>query len=98
MKFQIPAKVRKNAIKALELRQKFRRGGTIVGITTARRLAKGGYIDFDFVKKISQYFPRHAGDNLNQINPPSNGFIAWNLWGGSEAWTWSKGIVDRVKL
>jgi len=96
--YRIPAEVSKTARYALELRRIYRRGGTIVGITTARRLARGGWVPFSFVKKVSQYFPRHAGDNLKQINPPSNGHIAWNLWGGNPGRTWSEGIVSKVKL
>jgi hypothetical protein len=96
--YKIPASVIKAAKYALELRQKYRRGGTVVGIATARRLAAGGAVPFSFVKKVSQYFPRHAGDLLNQINPPSNGHIAWNLWGGNAGRTWSEGIVSKVKL
>lgn len=98
MKFRIPAEVSKTARYALELRRTYRRGGTIVGITTARKLARGGWVSFDFVKKVSQYFPRHAKDNLRQINPPSNGHIAWALWGGNAAREWSNSIVQRVKL
>ena len=96
--YKIPSAVQKAAIYALDLRPQYRRGGTIVGLTTARRLARGGSVPFAFVKKVSEYFPRHAGDNLKQINPPSNGHIAWNLWGGNPGRTWSEGIVRKVKL
>ena len=96
--YKIPKTVQKRAIYALDLRRKYRRGGTIVGITTARRLARGGYVPYKFVKKVSQYFPRHAGDNLDQVNPPSNGHIAWNLWGGEPGRFWSEVIVGRVRL
>lgn len=98
MKYRIPAEVSKVARYGLELRRIYRRGGTIVGITTARRLARGGWIEFSFVKKISEYFPRHAGDNLRQVNPPSNGHIAWALWGGNPGRKWSTDIVKKVKL
>lgn len=96
--YKIPKNVQNAAIYALNLRRQYRRGGTIVGITTARRLARGGWVPFSFVKKVSEYFPRHAGDNLRQINPPSNGHIAWALWGGDPGRSWSTGIVNKVKL
>jgi hypothetical protein len=96
--YKIPAAVQKAAIYALDLRRQYRRGGTIVGLTTARRLARGGSVSFSFVKKVSEYFPRHAGDNLKQINPPSNGHIAWNLWGGNPGRAWSEEIVKKIKL
>ena len=98
MNYRIPDEVSKTARYALELRRIYRRGGTIVGITTARRLARGGWVPFSFVKKVSEYFPRHAGDNLKQVSPPSNGHIAWALWGGNPGRKWSEGIVSKVKL
>ena len=98
MNYRIPAEVSKVARYALELRRIYRRGGTIVGITTARRLARGGWVPFSFVKKVSEYFPRHAGDNLKQVSPPSNGHIAWALWGGNPGRKWTEGFVSMVKL
>ena len=93
MKFyRIPAQVRQNAIKGLLLRKKYRRGGTAVGIGMARLISRGGSVPFAIVKKISQYFPRHKFDNLHIKD--SNGWIAWQLWGGSAGWSWSKKIVS----
>ncbi len=87
-----------NAAKyGLELRKKYGRGGTEVGIGMARRLARGAEVGIETVKHISRYFPRHAGDNLNQVEPPSNGHIAWHLWGGDAGWKWSKEIVKANK-
>jgi hypothetical protein len=90
--FKIPASVRLNALRGLALRKKYRRGGTIVGISMARLLARGGSVPFAIVKKVSQYFPRHQFDNLHIKD--SNGWIAWQLWGGSAGWSWSKNIVS----
>lgn len=92
--YRIPAQVRQNAVRGLQLRKKYMRGGTIVGITMARRIARGGSVTFAVVKKISQYFPRHQHDLINKTDPPSNGHIAWLLWGGSAGWEWSRKIVE----
>ncbi len=43
---------------------------------------------------VNRYFPRHAGDNLS--DKKSNGWIAWQLWGGSAAWAWTRGIIRRA--
>lgn len=94
-KYKIPTKVKENAQKGLDLRKEYGRGGTSVGINMAKYIVKNEYATYAKVKKISQYFPRHAGDNLDEIDPPSNGLIAFELWGGQEGWDWSKGIVDK---
>lgn len=99
--FEIPKAVANNALKGLELRKEWHRGGTEVGITIARRIVHNftldGLLAYNHVRKISQYFPRHQYDNLDQKNPPSNGYIAWLLWGGDAGWRWSRGIVERVE-
>jgi hypothetical protein len=98
--FSIPEGVQKAAIRGLELRKKFGRGGTHVGMGTARKLAKGGKISPQKVRHISKYFARHAGDNLHKTgrdgDPPSNGYIAWLLWGGDAGWRWSKKLVRQI--
>jgi hypothetical protein len=93
MLIEIPANVQKAAQKGLNLRSAYGRGGTAVGLATGRLLAKGEPISLNKVIHISKYFPRHAGDNLHQTNPPSNGYIAWLLWGGDGGWRWA----DRWK-
>ena len=90
--FAIPEAVKTNAQKGLELRKQFGRGGTGVGENTARILAAGGSIGIEKVKHINRYFPRHAGDNLS--DKTSNGWIAWLLWGGDSAWTWTKRVIS----
>jgi hypothetical protein len=89
--YAIPDRVKKNAQRGLDLRKKFGRGGTDVGENTARTLAAGGSIGIEKVKHINRYFPRHAGDNLS--DKTSNGWIAWLLWGGDAAWSWTRGII-----
>lgn len=99
--FSIPDGVKKAAERGLALRKKFKRGGTHVGMGTARKLSKGGIISPQKVKHISKYFARHAGDNLHKKgrdgDPPSNGYIAWLLWGGDAGWRWSKKIVGQME-
>lgn len=99
--FSIPESVQRAAQTGLNLRKKFKRGGTHVGMGTARRLSKGGSISPQKVRHISKYFARHAGDNLHKKgrdgDPPSNGYIAWMLWGGDAGWRWSKKIVRQME-
>ncbi len=90
---RIPAIVRKNAEKGLELRKKYGRGGTAVGVNTAVQLRTRVTLPWVFVRKIAQYFPRHSYDNLE--DKTSNGYIAWMLWGGDAGWVWASRVVKQ---
>jgi hypothetical protein len=69
---------------------------------SARRLAQGGTASPEFVRKVARYFPRHAGDlKATGADPgdkgyPSNGRIAWNLWGGTPGWVWARSKVRQL--
>lgn len=99
--YTIPDGAKGEAKKALEWRKEHKRGGTPVGLNTARTLAKGGQIGIEKVRHIAKYFARHEVDKKGkgykpgQDNFPSNGRIAWALWGGDTAWRWAKAIVER---
>lgn len=99
--YTIPGGAQKEAKKALEWRKKHKRGGTPVGLNTARTLAKGGQIGIEKVRHIAKYFPRHEVDKKGkgwapgEDKFPSNGRIAWALWGGDAAQRWASAIVER---
>ena len=99
--YTIPGGVQREAKKALEWRKEHGRGGTPVGLNTARTLAKGGQIGIRKVRHIAKYFPRHEVDkkgkgwDAGEDGYPSNGKIAWALWGGDAGWRWSSAIVER---
>lgn len=100
-KYTIPKSAQAEAKKALEWRKKEGRGGTSVGVNTARTLAEGGQIGIEKVRHIAKYFPRHEVDKKGkgwkpgEDGFPSNGRIAWALWGGDAAWRWARAIVER---
>ena len=99
-KYTIPSGVQSEAKKALEWRKKHKRGGTPVGLNSARTLAKGGQIGLEKVRHIAKYFPRHEVDKKGKgWSPkedgfPSNGRIAWALWGGDAGQRWASAIVE----
>jgi len=99
--YTIPDAVKAEAQRALEWRKEHHRGGTPVGMNTARTLAKGGQIGIKKIRHIAKYFPRHQVDKKGtgykpgQKNYPSNGRIAWALWGGDAAERWASAIVER---
>ena len=97
----IPKAVVAEAKRALEWRKEHKRGGTSVGLNTARTLAGGGQIGIKKIRHIAKYFPRHEVDKKGKgYRPgedgyPSNGRIAWGLWGGDAAKKWATAIVER---
>jgi hypothetical protein len=102
--YTIPKGVQAEAKRALEWRKQHGRGGTPVGVNTARTLAKGGQIGIQKVRHIAKYFPRHEVDKGGKgYKPgdegyPSKGRIAWALWGGDAAQRWASGVVKRDDL
>ena len=99
--YTIPKGAQAEAKKALAWHKEHHRGGTPVGINSARTLARGGQIGIEKVRHIAKYFPRHEVDKRGkgwspgEDNFPSNGRIAWALWGGDTAWRWAQAIVER---
>lgn len=99
--YTIPKGAIAEAKRGLEWRKEHKRGGTNVGVNTARTLAKGGQIGIEKVRHIAKYFPRHEVDKKGkgykpgQDGYPSAGRIAWALWGGDSAKSWAAAIVER---
>lgn len=99
---RIPESVSRVAKTGLNQRREFGRGGTSVGLGSARRLAAGGTASPEFVRKVARYFPRHEVDlRAEGADPgddgyPSNGRIAWNLWGGNPGWSWARAKVKQL--
>ena len=99
--YTIPKAAQAEAKRGLEWRKEHNRGGTPVGVNSARTLAKGGQIGIEKVRHIAKYFPRHEIDKKakgyepGEDGFPSRGRIAWALWGGDSAWRWARAIVER---
>jgi hypothetical protein len=88
------AKMAANAKLGLELRQRFGRGGTEVGVRRAEGLVRREPLDPADIKSMYSYFARHEVDKQTtrhrwgSRSDPSAGFIAWLLWGGEEGKRW----------
>jgi hypothetical protein len=99
--YTIPKAVQSEAKRGLKWRKEEGRGGTSVGMNTARTLSGGGQVGIKKVRHIAKYFPRHEVDKKGkgykpgQDGYPSNGRIAWALWGGDSAQRWASAIVER---
>ena len=76
------------AAKGLKWREEFGRGGTRIGAIRARQIVAGENLSDSTIKRMYSYFARHEVDKRAEgFRPgekgyPSNGRIAWSLWGG----------------
>ena len=90
------------AQKGLDWRREHGRGGTEVGIARARDITNGKNLSNDTIKRMYSFFSRHEVDKKAEgFRPgedgyPSNGRIAWALWGGDAGFSWSKKIVNQL--
>jgi hypothetical protein len=97
-----PADVAAAAKKGLELREKFHRGGTSVGLHRAQQLAERRDVSFRDITAISAYFARHNVDKASKSHEwgdetdPSAGYIAWLLWGGEPGRRWADSLTARL--
>ena len=99
--FKPPAEVAREAKNGLILRRKFGRGGTAVGIARARDLKNRRRLSPNTIKRMCSFFARHAvdkrGKDFGNVERPSNGFIAWLLWGGDAGRKWAENIKREMK-
>jgi len=90
------------AKKGLEWRKEFNRGGTDIGVGTAEVIINKS-ITLDRVKRMYSYFSRHEVDKkaegfeYGEDGFPSNGRIAWALWGGDAGFEWSQRKTEQIK-
>ena len=102
--FSIPSGVKEEAQRALDWVSEFNRGGTSVGRGTARYLVSNSSASPDKVRQIARYFPRHEVDKRaegyrpGEDGYPSNGRIAWALWGGNAGQSWASKLVRAMNL
>ena len=91
------------AQKGLDWREEFGRGGTRVGAVRARQIVAGENLSDDTTKRMFSFFSRHEVDkeaegfNSGEEGYPSNGRIAWALWGGDAGFAWSRRLVEKMK-
>ena len=100
--FKPTAKMASNAKKGLELREKFGRGGTDVGVRRAEQLAAREDLTAEDVKSMHSYFARHAVDKQGKAHEwgsdsdPSAGYVAWLLWGGDDGKDWADRHAEQL--
>lgn len=89
------------ARRGLAWRREFGRGGTAVGIARARDISNRVDLPMATIRRMKAYFDRHEVDKDAQgFRPgeegyPSNGRIAWALWGGDPGRSWANRLVAQ---
>lgn len=89
-----------NARRGLELREKFGRGGTAVGVARARDISNRKNLSPSTIGRMVSFFARHGvneGKNKLPNGDPSNHYIAWLLWGGNSGRTWANDKWKAIK-
>jgi HK97 family phage portal protein len=90
------------AKKALEWRKEYGRGGTAVGVRSARMIISNS-LTVPRIKKMFAYFKRHEVDkkaegfSYGEDGFPSAGRIAWGLWGGDAGAKWSERKRNEIE-
>jgi len=96
----------KEAQKALDWRKEGYDGGTPVGLARARQLVNKQELSPSTVRRMHSFFSRHEvdkqGEGFSPGEPgfPSNGRVAWALWGGDPGQTWARAktaTLDRLE-
>ena len=76
--------------------------GTPVGWGRATDIVAGRAMSLSTVRRMFSFFSRHeqaskGGKDFNNTSNPSNGRIMWDAWGGNAGFSWSRGIVNRMR-
>lgn len=94
------------AERGLAWRREHGRGGTAVGIRRASQLKNRTSLSPSTVRRMHSFFSRHEVDKRaegfrqGEDGYPSNGRIAWALWGGDAGQSWARkkrGQLERAK-
>ena len=95
--------MKSEAQKGIDWREEFGRGGTRIGAVRARQIVSGENLSDETIKRMYSFFSRHEVDkqaegfSAGEDGYPSNGRIAWALWGGDAGFSWSKRLVEQMK-
>lgn len=95
--------MKSEARKGLDWRKEFGRGGTEVGVARARDIVNGKDLSDETIGRMVSFFARHEVDKKAEgFRPgedgyPSNGRIAWALWGGDAGMSWANKEYAKIK-
>jgi HK97 family phage portal protein len=90
------------ARRALQWKEEGFDGGTRVGLARANQIVNGENLSDDTIIRMYSFFSRHEVDkkaegfNQGEEGFPSNGRVAWDLWGGDAGFSFAKRNRDRI--
>jgi HK97 family phage portal protein len=91
------------AKKGIAWRKEFNRGGTRIGAVRASQIVAKEKLSPSTVKRMFSFFSRHESDKaadgfrVGEKGYPSNGRIAWALWGGDAGFSWSTKVRNQLE-
>ena len=101
--YTAPEGAREEARRGLAWREEHGRGGTAVGVARALDISNGKSLSADTIGRMVSFFARHEVDKQGkgwsegEDGYPSNGRIAWALWGGDAGRSWANKIYDQIE-
>ena len=96
------AGMKETAARALKWKEEGFDGGTRIGLTRANQIVNGDKLSEDTILRMYSFFSRHEVDkrapgfNSGEEGFPSNGRVAWDLWGGDAGFAWSSNIREKL--
>lgn len=90
-----------NAIRGLDIRHAFNRGGSESTIELGRKIANRQELTEDDIRSMHSYLQRHTDDRKDgwaDLSDPSVAYINWMIHGGDEGLAWASEKVDMLRL
>ena len=99
-----PQTATNNAKRMIEWREKYGdevRAGTATGWRRASMLANREPLTIEMLNRIKSFFARHEGnqtiaDQYKDTPWRDNGFVSWNLWGGTAMRNWVNKKLNEI--
>lgn len=99
-----PQTATNNAKRMIEWREKYGdevRAGTATGWRRASMLANREPLTIEMLNRIKSFFARHEGnqtiaDQYKDTPWRDNGFVSWNLWGGTAMRDWTNKKLNEI--
>ena len=99
-----PQTATNNAKRMIEWREKYGdevQAGTPTGWRRANMIANRDPLNVDMLKRINSFFARHEGneviaDQYKETPWRDNGFVSWNLWGGTAMKIWTSKTLEKL--
>ena len=76
--------------------------GTPTGWRRARMISERAPLNVDMLRRINSFFARHEGneniaEQYKETPWKDNGFVSWNLWGGTQMRDWVKETLSKLE-